>query len=259
VKVKVMKMDDWLGLSGARVIVAGAGGLGSACAADFAKAGAQVALIDRDDNRLKELEGEIGLAQQGGITICADLNKADAATTVVDRVAELFGGLDILVHSLGINDRRPILEIGDKDWMQLLETNLTSGFRLGRAAGKTMCHQKSGRIVFISSVSGLLAHKNHGPYAASKGGLNQLMRVMAAEWASTGVTVNAVAPGYIDTPLTADHIEQPGVREDLVRLVPAGRLGLPEEVAGPVLFLASRQATFVTGHVLYVDGGRTLV
>jgi NAD(P)-dependent dehydrogenase (short-subunit alcohol dehydrogenase family) len=104
-----------------------------------------------------------------------------------------------------------------------------------------------------------LAHKNHGSYAASKGGLNQLMRVMAAEWAAMGVTVNAVAPGYIETPLTTDHLKQLGVREDLVRLVPAERLGLPEEVAGPTLFLASRQANFVTGHVLYVDGGRTLV
>lgn len=241
------------------MIVAGAGGLGFACAAGFVEAGARVAVIDRNEDRLKELESEIGLAQHGGITICEDLNKRDSAVTVVDRVLEVFGGLDILVHSMGINDRRPVLDIGDEEWSQLLDTNLSTGFRLGRAAGRTMCRQKSGRIIFISSVSGLLAHKNHGPYAASKGGLNQLMRVMAAEWAATGVTVNAVAPGYIETPLTADHLNQPGVREDLVRLVPAGRLGLPEEVAGPTLFLASGRANFVTGHVLYVDGGRTLV
>jgi gluconate 5-dehydrogenase len=252
-------MTDWLGLSGARVIVAGAGGLGSACASAFVEAGARVAVVDHNEDRLMELENEIGLAQHGGITICEDLNKRDAAVTVVDRVLGVFGGLDVLIHSVGINDRRPILDIDDEAWSLLMETNLSTGFRLGRAAGRTMCRQKSGRIIFISSVSGILAHKNHGSYAASKGGLNQLMRVMAAEWAAMGVTVNAVAPGYIETPLTTDHLKQLGVREDLVRLVPAERLGLPGEVAGPTLFLASRQANFVTGHVLYVDGGRTLV
>jgi len=230
-----------------------------ACAAGFADAGARVAVLDRNPDRLKELGDEICLTRRGCMTICEDLTKSDAADVAVDRVLEVYGGLDILVHSLGINNRRPILDVEDDDWEQLLDTNLTTGFRLGRAAGRVMCSQNSGRIVFISSVSGLLAHKNHGPYAASKGGLNQLMRVMAAEWAANGVTVNAVAPGYIETPLTATYLNQPGVREDLVRLVPAGRLAVPGDVVGPVMFLASAQAAFVTGHVLYVDGGRTLV
>ncbi len=252
-------MDDWLGLSGASVLVAGSGGLGSACAAGFAAAGARVAVLDRDGDRLKQLDNDIGLAAGGGMTICQDLTRHDAADLAVDLTVEAFGGLDVVVHSMGINDRRPLLAIDDDSWTQLLDTNLSTGFRLGRAAGRVMCQQQSGRIVFISSVSGLLAHKKHGPYAASKGGLNQLMRVMAAEWAANGVTVNAVAPGYIETPLTASYLSQPGVRQDMVGLVPAGRLALPQEVVGPILFLASAQANFVTGHVLYVDGGRTLV
>jgi gluconate 5-dehydrogenase len=111
----------------------------------------------------------------------------------------------------------------------------------------------------LSSVSGLLAHKLHAPYAASKGGLNQMMRVMAAEWASSGVTVNALAPGYIETPLTAEYLKKPGVRSDLESLIPAGRLGVPADVVGTALFLSSRHADFITGHVLYIDGGRTLV
>jgi len=252
-------MDDWLGLSGASVLVAGSGGLGSACAAGFAAAGARVAVLDRDGDRLKQLDNDIGLAAGGGMTICQDLTRQDAADLAVDLTVEAFGGLDVVVHSMGINDRRPLLAIDDDSWTQLLDTNLSTGFRLGRAAGRVMCQQQFGRIVFISSVSGLLAHKKHGPYAASKGGLNQLMRVMAAEWAANGVTVNAVAPGYIETPLTASYLSQPGVRQDMVGLVPAGRLALPQEVVGPILFLASAQANFVTGHVLYVDGGRTLV
>jgi NAD(P)-dependent dehydrogenase (short-subunit alcohol dehydrogenase family) len=122
-----------------------------------------------------------------------------------------------------------------------------------------MVAEGKGRIVVLSSVSGLLAHKLHAPYAASKGGLNQMMRVMAHEWASSGVTVNALAPGYIETALTSEYLKKPGVRDDLVRLVPAGRLGVPSDVVGPALFLSSRHANFITGHVLYVDGGRTLV
>jgi NAD(P)-dependent dehydrogenase (short-subunit alcohol dehydrogenase family) len=114
-------------------------------------------------------------------------------------------------------------------------------------------------MVFVSSVSGLLAHPDHAPYAATKGGLNQLCRVMAREWAPSGVTVNAVAPGYIETDMTRDHLDKDGNREVLSRLVPAKRLGVPEEVADAVTFLASDRAGFVTGHVLYVDGGRVLV
>jgi len=246
-------------LDGARVLVAGAGGLGAACAAGFVVAGARVVVTDRDETRLKELDRQLALEDRGGGTVAADLSEVGAAAEIVNHVVATHGGVDVLVHCVGINDRRPILELEDEDWSLILETNLSTAFRLAQAAGRVMCTQGSGKIVFFSSVSGLLAHRNHGPYAASKGGLNQMMRVMAAEWAPKGVTVNAVAPGYIETRLTTGHLRKPGVRDDLVRLVPAGRLGTPDEVVGPVLFLASKQSGFVTGHVLYVDGGRTLV
>ena len=252
-------MSDWLGLDGARVLIAGAGGLGAACAGGFTSAGAVVVATDRDEGRLKELERQTALEERGGGTVQADLNERNASRAVVEHMVDTYGGVDVLVHCVGVNDRRPVLDLDEEDWSLVLETNLTTAFRLAQATGRVMCAQGAGRIVFFSSVSGLLAHKNHGPYAASKGGLNQMMRVMAAEWAGDGVTVNAVAPGYIETSLTAEHLSKPSVREDLVRLVPARRLGTPAEVVGPVLFLASRQAAFVTGHVLYVDGGRTLV
>jgi len=122
-----------------------------------------------------------------------------------------------------------------------------------------MVQARYGRMVFVSSVSGLLAHPDHAPYAATKGGLNQLCRVMAREWAPHGVTVNAVAPGYIETDLTKDHLDKEGNRATLTSLVPSQRLGVPEEVADAVTFLASDRAGFITGHVLYVDGGRVLV
>jgi NAD(P)-dependent dehydrogenase (short-subunit alcohol dehydrogenase family) len=114
-------------------------------------------------------------------------------------------------------------------------------------------------MVFVSSVSGLLAHAHHGPYAATKGGMNQMFRVMAREWARYGVTVNAVAPGYIETDLTKDYLDKDNHRADLESLVPAERLGRPEEVADAITFLASDRARFITGQILYVDGGRVLV
>ncbi|MCU1415514.1 MAG: Glucose 1-dehydrogenase [Microbacteriaceae bacterium] len=243
--------QDWLGLSGSRVLIVGAGGIGTDLAGGFVGAGASVVIVDRDQARLD--------AVPDVRTITADLLEEGAGGRVVAEAIEMLGGLDVLVHCVGMNDRRPVLDFTEAEWERIMRTNLSTAFGVAQAAGRHMVEQKHGHIVVFSSVSGLLAHKNHAPYAASKGGLNQMMRVMAAEWAKSGVTVNAVAPGYIETPLTADYLAKPGVREDLISLVPAGRLGVPSEVVGPVLFLSSDHAQFITGHVLYIDGGRTLV
>ncbi|CAN5282952.1 SDR family oxidoreductase [soil metagenome] len=257
--------SDWLGLEGARVLIVGAGGIGEECAEGFLAAGASVLVADRDQARLDLLGGKHETAKDRVenapilVTMQADLAEPGAGARVVERAIDTLGGLDVLLHCIGMNDRRPVLDFTEEEWERVMRTNLSTAFGVAQAAGRHMVEQKRGRIVVLSSVSGLLAHKNHGPYAASKGGLNQMMRVMAAEWASSGVTVNAVAPGYIETPLTADYLKKPGVRDDLVRLVPAGRLGVPAEVVGPVLFLASAHSQFITGHIMYIDGGRTLV
>jgi gluconate 5-dehydrogenase len=247
---------DWLGLAGSRVVVVGAGGIGSACVKGYAAAGANVVVVDRDQSRLDELLADPDF---NGQALAADLTQPGAGADVIATAIDLLGGLDILLHCVGVNDRRPVLDFSEDEWEQILKINLFTGFSVAQAAGRHMVEQKHGRIIVLSSVSGLLAHKNHAPYAASKGGLNQMMRVMAAEWASSGVTVNALAPGYIETPLTADYLEKPGVRDELERLVPAGRLGVAADIVGPALFLSSRHANFITGHVLYIDGGRTLV
>ncbi|WP_323959498.1 SDR family NAD(P)-dependent oxidoreductase [Arthrobacter sp. JZ12] len=242
-------MENWLGLTERRVLIAGAGGIGEACAGAFTAAGAQVLVADIDSSRLEQHER----------SLTADFSTKQGCEDAVEQAAADLGGIDVLVHAVGINSRVPLLDTDDDEWQRTLDINLSSAFRLGKAAGRHMVEAGWGRQVYCSSVSGLLAHPDHGPYAASKGGINQLMRVMAREWAPHGVTVNAIAPGYTETDLTRAHLDRPGVREHYTSLVPSGRLGTVNDLTGPVLFLASDQAAFVTGHVLYVDGGRTLV
>jgi len=254
-----VETGSWLGLEGARVLIAGAGGIGGACAQAYLAEGARVLVVDLDQEALDTLAAQPEAADGDVAFLRADLTEHGAGERVVAEAIDTLGGLDIVLHAVGINDRRPILDFTEDEWERVLRVNLFSVFGLAQAAGRHMVEQGYGRVLALSSVSGLLAHHSHGPYAASKGGINQLLRVMAREWASSGVTVNALAPGYIETPLTAGELAKPGKRENLESLVPAGRLGTPDELTGPALFLSSRHAGFITGHVLYIDGGRTLV
>jgi NAD(P)-dependent dehydrogenase (short-subunit alcohol dehydrogenase family) len=252
-------MPDWLTLGGRPALVFGAGGLGQASALSLAAAGARVALVDVNEESLhavtraaKEAGGDIK-------PLVADLRTAHACRAAVGEAAALIGTPQIFLHAIGRNVRKPVLDADDADWDDTVRLNLSTAYWLGQAVGRLMVEQRYGRMVFVSSVSGLLAHADHAPYAATKGGLNQLLRVMAREWAAHGVTVNAVAPGYIETDLTKAYLDTGNHRESLQSLVPAGRLGRPEEVADAVTFLASDRARFITGQVLYIDGGRTLV
>lgn len=243
--------QDWLGLSHAGVFIAGAGGIGSRLTQAFSAAGARVVVADASADNLARLDGVT--------TIRGDLGSPDDCTRVVAEAEAALGAIDVFVHAVGINHRVPILETQDDTWDDVIRVNLSSVFHLARRIGGGMCARGYGRMVFLSSVSSRLAHANHGPYAASKAGLDQLAKVMAREWASSGVTVNTIAPGYLETDLTRTYLQKPGMLEEMVSMVPAGRLGTTDDLTGPALFLASRQSAFVTGQVLYIDGGRILV
>ncbi len=243
-------MGDWLGLQGRRALVVGAGGFGTACSRELVRCGAEVYLADRDEEQLAAVEEP---AVRTGVW---DVVEPGVAEHLVAAAVTTLGGLDLMIHAAGTNDRRPVLDPELEDWQLLLDVNLMSAFTLGRAAGRRMVEQGHGRIVFFSSVSGLLAHPHHAPYAASKGAMNMLAKVMAVEWADKGVTVNAVAPGFIDSDMTAGLPDE--LKHTFLQRIAAGRFGTPEEVAAAVVFLASGDASYINGQTLTVDGGMVL-
>jgi NAD(P)-dependent dehydrogenase (short-subunit alcohol dehydrogenase family) len=240
------------------LIAGGAGTLGAGLSVGFLDAAARVVAVDHDGRRLQDLRAVTGDRLEA--TIVADLGDPHECRRSVSEADRALGGIDVFVHCVRINDRRPLEAYGDEDWNAILGANLSSAFWTLQAVLPGMREARRGRVVCVSSVAGRSGHKHHGPYAATKGALNQLVRVAANEYAGDGVTVNAVAPGYMDTALTSRYLaESPGTREHLVGLIPAGRFGTVDEVVGPVLFLASQRASFITGQVLYIDGGRSVV
>ncbi len=249
---------DSLVLDGKVAWVTGAGrGLGAAIAQGLAASGAAVILTARTVSELTETLAKIEADGGRGMVAPADVTDPAQVEAVVTAAVERFGALDILVNNAGIS---PVLNRSEAlsltDWKHILEVNLTGAFICARAAGQLMLAGSGGSIISISSVHGQAGWPRLAAYAASKGGLEMLTRTLAVEWADRNVRVNAVAPGYFATEMTAGLRASP-LSEALVQRIPFARFGLPHEVVGAVLFLASDASSYVTGSTVSVDGGWT--
>ena len=241
-------------LDGKVAMVTGATrGIGRAIAEALAGAGAKVAVIGRDQARAEQAAGEIGRGARG---YACDVTQQAAVEAAVGAIEKDLGAIDILVNNAGVTRDNVFLRLQDADFDVVLEANLKGAFRTIRAASRGMMKKRWGRIINITSVVGLIGNKGQANYAASKAGLVGLTRSIARELASRGITVNAVAPGFIETDMTAALTEDQ--RGALAKQIPLERLGQPADVAAAVLFLASEGAAYITGQVLTVDGGMVM-
>ncbi len=248
-------MADGRRLEGARVLLTGASGaLGQAFARRLAAEGARLALhYHANAAKAEALADAIRADGRAAVLLRADLSTIDGATGVVDQAQDALGGLDVLINNAGITRDALLLRMSDQQWDEVMNTNLRSAFVCSRRALRQMVRQRHGRIINIASVAGLVGNPGQTNYAAAKAGLVGFTKALAREVCSRGITVNAVAPGFVTSPLT-DAIPA-NLRREALRTIPLGRFAEPEEIAGAVAFLASDDAVYVTGHVLTVDGG----
>jgi 3-oxoacyl-[acyl-carrier protein] reductase len=243
-------------LTGRRALVTGAsGGIGAAIAKALHAQGASVALSGTRESVLQELADSLG-GDRTAVLPC-NLGDSNAVDGLVGQVNDAFGGLDILVNNAGLTRDGLAMRMKDDDWQTVLDVNLTAGFKLAKAALRGMTRARFGRIIGITSVVGVTGNPGQANYAASKAGMIGMTKALAAEVGARGVTVNCIAPGFIETAMT-DALNDKQ-REAILPRIPVGRLGTGPEIAAAAVYLASNEAAYVTGQTIHVNGGMAMI
>lgn len=239
-------------------ITGAAKGMGFAMAQAFAAQGARLALLDVDEAGLDRARGLLGMDATRCLTRTASVTEPDAMDAAADAIVDAFGRIDVLIANAGISMNKPTLEVTAEQWLRTVNINLNGVFYCAQAAGRHMLPQASGSIVCMGSVYGVSTAPNRAAYCATKAAVVALSKSLAAEWGSAGVRVNALCPGYVQTPFLADLVEQ-GVldRASLESRIPLGELATPEQIAEVALYMASNASRYMTGHAMVVDGGWT--
>ncbi|MFY9175609.1 MAG: glucose 1-dehydrogenase [Peptococcia bacterium] len=255
----MQNINNMFDLTGKVAIVTGATkGLGHAMAVALAQAGANIVVVSRTPQDCENVAKEIAALGVQTLAQPCDVTKKESIEELVVKTVEKFGKIDILVNNAGTAVTKPALELTEEEWDRVVNTNLKSIFLLSQAVGKHMAEQKSGKVINIASMFGLVGDKNVLPYLASKGGVIQLTRGLALEWTRYNIQVNAVAPGYVVTSINEKEFQEEKVYNYITGKTPMRRIAKAEEIAGIVLYLASNASSFTTGGVFTVDGGWTV-
>jgi NAD(P)-dependent dehydrogenase (short-subunit alcohol dehydrogenase family) len=257
-KNRIMKYTESISVKGKTALVTGAArGIGRACALALAEAGADVALGLRDVNADNGLVNEIESLGRKALPLQMNVQKLNEINTSIDAIKNGFGRLDILVNNAGIGPPNFIEEVTEEDFDYTIDVNLKGTFFVSQAAGRLMVEQKYGRIINLSSQAGFIALPSESVYCMTKAGIAHLTKCFAVEWGKHNITVNAVAPTFIKTPGTEKWLLNEEFKKQVLSKIVLGRVGLPEDVASAVLFLASPASSMITGTTLMIDGGWT--
>jgi 2-deoxy-D-gluconate 3-dehydrogenase len=247
-------------LAGKKAIVTGGGrGIGKAIAVAFAEHGADVAVIGRTAETLDVTAAEVRAKGRTAATKVADLTEVANIPDLFTELSAAIGGFDILVNSAGVQLTAPSLDVTEEDWDAILDANLKALFFCCQAGGRAFLEAGSGKIINLASTFSVVGFPEFAVYCASKGGVMQLTRALASEWAAHGVNVNAIAPAAVRTEMNAYLLDDENFLKGFLPAVPAGRVGQPSDIAGAAVFLASAASDFVHGHLLFVDGAYTAV
>lgn len=249
---------DRFSLKGRCALITGSSqGIGLAIANGLAGAGATVVLNGRDEAKLEKALEAVKAAGHAAHAHAFDVSNSAAATTAVATIEREIGPIDILVNNAGMTRRMPTEDVSDETWHEIIRTNLDSAFFMSRAVGRHMIERRRGSIINICSVMSELGRPTIVPYTASKGGVKMMTKGLAADWGKHGIRVNGIGPGYFKTPLNEALVRDETFSAWVVGRTPLGRWGELDELIGAAIFLASDAASFVTGHILYIDGGMT--